>query len=118
MVKRDSNFNPVGPSRGLRRKPGGIADWTSADPEALRNAITAAAFVGGAVRFGYSRDGGAYAIGIYGDGEPYTEFVKPIEDIDITLVWIKELFEAIADEMGRDVGTAQGTKKAPPGDSK
>jgi hypothetical protein len=98
MVKRDSNFNPVGTSRGIRRGKGSTADWAGADAIALRDAICAAAIVGGALRFGYSRDGGAYAIGIYGDGEPYTEFVKPIEDIDITLVYIKELFEAYADE--------------------
>jgi hypothetical protein len=31
---------------------------------------------------GYSRDGGAYAIGFYGDGEPFTEFIAPTEDVD------------------------------------
>jgi hypothetical protein len=98
MAKRDSNFNPIGASRGIRRGNGGTADWSSADATAIREAIVSAAATGGAVRFGYSRDGGAYAIGIYGDGEPYTEFVKPAEDIDITLVYIRELFESIADD--------------------
>lgn len=110
MGKRDSNFNPIGASRGIRRSQGGTADWAGADPDALRSAICAAAIVGGALRFGYSRDGGAYAIGIYGDGEPYTEFVKPIEDIDITLVYIRELFESLADDASRPAG---GTKSAP-----
>lgn len=36
---------------------------------------------GGAIRFGLTRDGGALAIGIYGDGDPYTEYLKPDEDI-------------------------------------
>lgn len=36
----------------------------------------------GAIRIGLSRDGGALAIGIYGDGEPYTEYIEPNADID------------------------------------
>lgn len=36
---------------------------------------------GCAIRFGKTRDGGAYAVGIYGvDKEPYTEFLPPGED--------------------------------------
>ena len=118
MVKRDSNFNPVGTSRGIRRGQGGTADWAGADAIALRDAICAAAIVGGALRFGYSRDGGAYAIGIYGDGEPYTEFVKPVEDIDITLVYIKELFEELADEIARLAGGTESAPQPPQGKRK
>jgi hypothetical protein len=44
--------------------------------------VTTLASTGGAIRFGYTSDGGAYAIGIYGDGEPYTDYVKPAEDIN------------------------------------
>lgn len=51
------------------------------DPADLQYAITAVAQKGGALRFGYTRDGGAYAIGIYGDGDPYTEYVSPQEDM-------------------------------------
>jgi hypothetical protein len=36
----------------------------------------------GATRFGYSRDGGAYAIGILGDGEPFTEYLPGTADVD------------------------------------
>jgi len=98
MAKRDSNFNPIGGTRGLRSRSGGITDWQSADCEKLKRAICAASIVGGALRFGYSRDGGAYAIGIYGDGEPYTVFVKPAEDIDTYLDDITDLFEGIKDD--------------------
>lgn len=58
------------------------ADWAAADPYALQMAVCAVAARGGALRLGYTRDGGAYAIGIYGDGDPYTEYVKPGEDLD------------------------------------
>jgi hypothetical protein len=95
MAKKDSNFNPIGRTRGLRSRNGGIADWQSANSNTLIRAIATAAVVGGALRCGYSRDGGAYAIGIYGDGEPYTVFVKPGEDIDIILEDIIDLFESI-----------------------
>lgn len=57
------------------------ADWGTADAELLRWAIATVAFKGGALRFGYTRDGGAYAVGILGDGEPYTEYIKPSDDI-------------------------------------
>lgn len=101
MAKRDSNFNPIGKGRSLRRDRGGPADWAAADAATIQRAIERAAIVGGALRFGYSRDGGAYAIGIYGDGEPYTEFVRPSEDIDGVLVDIIEMFESIADSQTR-----------------
>jgi len=35
---------------------------------------------GGAVRIGATRDGGAWAIGIYGFGEPFTEYCGGDED--------------------------------------
>lgn len=58
------------------------ADWANADPKYLLAVICCIALRGGAIRLGYTRDGGAYAIGIYGDGEPFTEYVKPSEDIN------------------------------------
>lgn len=69
------------------------ADWSEADAGKLVAAISAAAVTGGALRFGYTRDGNAYAIGIYGDGEPYTLFVRPSEDIDGALDSIRAGFE-------------------------
>lgn len=62
-----------------------IAEWSNADPDKLVRAITATALAGGALRFGYTRDGGAYSLGVYGDGDPYTIYVKPTEDIDAVL---------------------------------
>ena len=99
MAKLDSNMNPLSKSRGLRRRTGGIADWASASSEKVMQAIELAARTGGAIRFGYSRDGGAYALGIYGDGKPYTVFVTPAEDIDATLDDVIELFETISDDV-------------------
>lgn len=58
------------------------ADWETVDHELLAKAIAAVAGMGGAIRLGYTRDGGAYAVGIYGDGEPFTEYVPPSDDMD------------------------------------
>ena len=69
---------------------GGAADWSEVDGELLRKAVAAIARLGGAVRLGYTRDGGAYAIGIYGDGEPFTEYVPPSQDVD---AYLRELIE-------------------------
>ena len=74
---------------------GNTADWTGASGELLKAAIAAIARRGGALRLGYTRDGGAYAIGIYGDGEPFTEYVPPSDDID-------EYLQGVIDDYGKD----------------
>ena len=66
-----------------RREP---ADWASVDAEAIRTAISALGSIGGALRCGYTRDGGAYAIGIYGlETQPYTDYLRPGDDISAYL---------------------------------
>jgi len=73
-------------SSGTRRRTahraGLPADWASVDGTLLSKAVAALAGLGGALRLGYTRDGGAYAIGIYGDGDPFTEYVSPNDDIN------------------------------------
>lgn len=101
MAAKGNSGDASSKSRGVRRSNGAIADWQSVDGETLKRAIAAAGNVGGAIRCGYSRDGGAYAIGIYGDGDPYTEFVRPAEDLNQFLVDITELFEELADPQKR-----------------
>jgi hypothetical protein len=101
MVKKDSNFNPIGKSRGLGRRGNATADWASVDAAAISRAIVAASNASGALRFGYTPDGGAFAIGIYGDGDRYTEYVKPSENVEEVLSAIVELFESILDDQKR-----------------
>jgi len=86
-------------SRTPRRNPRNFANWLDADGAILKRAISAASTVGGALRFGYSRDGGAFAVGVYGDGEPYTDFYSPTEDINEFLEDYVKLFEGIQDDM-------------------
>jgi len=70
-----------------RRNRGGVAEatWAVVNPADLIGAIVAVTSTGCAIRFGYSRDRGAFAVGIIGDGEPFTEFCRPTEDIDLFL---------------------------------
>lgn len=84
-----------GKSRGLKRNRGAVADWASVDSELIRDAITAAGVRGGALRFGYTSDGGAFSIGIYGDGSPYNEYCRPSEDVEQLLRDVIELFSEL-----------------------
>lgn len=84
-----------GESRGVRRNSKGTADWAGVDAALLRDTIVSASLRGGALRLGYTSDGGAYSIGIYGDGDPYTEYVRPAEDIEQFLRDVIELFDSL-----------------------
>lgn len=82
--------------RGLRRPRGvvavgGGADWETVNAELLRKAIAKAAIKHGALRIGYTRDGGAYAIGVYAGVQYFTDYVRPGEDIE---EYLRELIEA------------------------
>jgi hypothetical protein len=79
---RTANAVTARTSRRWNRGASEAADWGTADPLLVLAAITSVGLQGCAIRFGYTRDGGAFAIGIVGDGEPYTEYVRPTEDIN------------------------------------
>lgn len=69
------------------------ADWDRVDAEQLRSTLAMVALHGGALRLGYTRDGGAYSIGIYGDGpEAYTVYVRPNEDMEEFLKELEQTF--------------------------
>jgi len=80
--------------RRARRRNTAAADWAACDAMALQRAIATVAATGGALRLGYTRDGGAYAVGVYGDGDPYTEYVRPSEDISAYMMALAEDFAA------------------------
>lgn len=72
------------------RQPGVSADWGSVDGELLRDLIQTVTQRGGAVRFGYSRDGQAYALGLYYGEEHVTKYCRPQEDVDTFLQdWVE-----------------------------
>lgn len=80
-------------NRRFTRGGSAPADWGTIDAEIIKAAIVSAAMVGGALRFGYTSDGGAYALGVYGDGDkPYTEYIRPNEDVEMVLRGLETVF--------------------------
>jgi len=69
-----------------------VADWTSCNARLLQDVVANASVKGGAVRFGYTRDGGAYSIGVYLRDGYFTDYIRPSEDIDIYLQTLAESF--------------------------
>lgn len=65
--------------------------------ESLRYALDRVTAQGGALRIGLTRDGGALAVGVYGLGEPYTDYVRPTEDPNEYFLQLGELFESLGE---------------------
>ncbi len=91
MATKKQKADPNGSIR--KRLTHDVADWAGANPQLLVDVVEIVAVRGGALRFGYTTDGGAYSIGIYGDGKPYTEYVRPAEDIDKYLEDLRERWD-------------------------
>jgi hypothetical protein len=70
------------------RRASAVCAWGGVDGEVLTTAVAAVAGSGGALRLGYTRDGSAYTVGIYGDGAPYTDYIRADEGIEDYLVWL------------------------------
>lgn len=92
-MSTSSSFKSWKKGRSIRGNAIELADWSSVDPKAIANAIATASMRGGALRLGYTTDGGAYAIGIYHNGEMHTEYCSPREDITRFLELIIEWYE-------------------------
>lgn len=102
MARKPEDNSPAGNAarariaeqqRERRRKQRGSseeADWANAEPGLLARCIANVTGFGGAIQFGYTRDGSAYVIRIVGDGEPFNEYVRPTEDINAYLTGLAE----------------------------
>lgn len=88
---------------------GGEAEWESASPGHLCQLVYAASENGGAVRFGYSRDGGAYAVGLYADGETVTLYHPCTGDVD---GWLQTLTSKVKDMHGGSQNAQNGSEPA------
>lgn len=89
--KRSDEYKSVfGNAPGSSNVSGGSADWSNATPATITRLIDTVTSRGGAIRFGYSRDGGAYAIGFYYGSESTTKYCRPGEELDTFLEkWIE-----------------------------
>lgn len=100
MAKYDSNGNQVGKGRGktygkeqenrlkarrakLSQGAGDPFDFRTIPSNMLLDAITIMAALGGALRIGATRDGGALSVGFYLDGDTWTEYCRPQEDCEL-----------------------------------
>lgn len=81
QIEREKRRDSAKRGRRIQRQSE-PADWSLADAALIQRAIANVAAQGGALRFGYTSDGGAYALGVYGDGDPYTEYIRPSEDVN------------------------------------
>lgn len=70
---------------------GAIADWGTIDGSYVVDLIQVVSRLGGAVRFGYTRDGGAYSVGIYLDDDRETFYFKPGDDLGDAITRLTEL---------------------------
>lgn len=87
--------------------------WSDADAKLVVQAIEAACSTGGCLRFGTTRDGGAYAVGVYDGDEVFTDYTRPEEDID---GYLMDLASYFSDPERKPASTPEGhqTTKKPP----
>jgi hypothetical protein len=89
---------------------GESADWGGVDAKILQDCIQTASQKGGALRLGYTRDGGAYAIGVYAGSTYFTDYIRPTENIDQYLTDLTESFR-LYDGSAEKAPEASGSKR-------
>jgi len=81
---RAGTSNSIQQRREERRRNRGqasICDWGSVDPERIVALISSVTSQNGLCSFGYTRDAGAYTVTVIMDGERYTDYCRPTEDV-------------------------------------
>lgn len=84
-VGRDDYAAKQRAERRANRGKSNPADWSSVEPVLLAELICAVSCQGAMLTFGYSRDMGAYMLGVYDNGERSTEYCRPSEDVELFL---------------------------------
>lgn len=88
----DRNLNKSKPKRRYQERSSATADWGSISADVIKTAVVEVSRTGCAIRFGYSRDLGAYAVGVVGDGDPYTIWGASEDEIVEKLTNLAESF--------------------------
>lgn len=91
----DKKQNDKDKKRRVKARFTATADWHVANAELLKAAISAASNRGAALRFGFTRDGGAFCVGVYDNGESYNLYAgaNDAAELDIMLRDIIEGFD-------------------------
>lgn len=95
-MARNVNEEPTKskPKRHHYYAPAGRANYMELDHRRIMQSIEIITANGGAIRFGKTRDGGAFAVGVYGDGgEPYTDYLRPNDDVAEYLETLVDAFQ-------------------------
>jgi hypothetical protein len=91
MGAMQNNENPRrGGKRRRNQKVAEYVSWQDVKAEEILYVLFAILNFGGAVRFGRNRAGTAFSVGIYGDGEPFTEYHEGLEGVGEWLTGIAE----------------------------
>jgi hypothetical protein len=93
MAKK--NGSKVFMDLGGSRDGGDPADYAGVNREVLFDLILTATSKGGAIRLGYTRDGGAYAIGLYYGDDYSTQYIRPGEDFVDRVLGFTRMFESL-----------------------
>jgi hypothetical protein len=72
-------------NRRRRRGTGATADWGAVDRDKLYDLVCCVTAANCAIQFGYTQDNGALVIRVVGDGEPFNEYIRPTEDVNLTI---------------------------------
>jgi hypothetical protein len=80
-----SNTDKQRSARRRNRGNGEKADWGAASAELVLRLVVSVAKIGGAVQFGYTQSGDSFVIRVLGDGEPFNEYLRSTEDVDLWL---------------------------------
>jgi len=75
----ERKFNPT-------QAPPKSARWADLDGIEVLEWLARMSALGGALRLGLTRDGGAFAVGVYGDGStPYTLYASGADELQATM---------------------------------
>jgi len=87
-IRKDTGARDTAPQRQSRRRNRSTvdrADWGAASAELVLRLIVSVGKIGGAVQFGYTMQGDSFVIRVLGDGEPFNEYLRSSEDVDLWL---------------------------------
>ena len=89
--------------REQRRAARGTVDISQLNCPELVYCLEQIIRAGGALRIGATRDGGAFAFGVYGDGpDSYTDYLRPDEDVARYLAELGDYFGGMSGERQND----------------
>jgi len=98
--RNSGNLSERREQRRRNRGAGAVCDWGSVDAERIVHLIATVTAQNGLCSFGYTRDAGAYTVTVIMDGERFTDYCRPTEDVGTFLDALRDDYS----ELGSDAG--------------